>query len=801
MKNLYRILIALLAFSFIAVSCKNQEFEYIPGDPETSGCYGVYFPTQDASGSHTYDPTMERSVTITVSRTNSTGAITVPYVATSSEDGIFNFGTINFADGQTETELLVTFPNAKVGVDYSFSVQIDDKQYASLYNEGAIALDFSVLIVEMKTLKDEKGNPTKVKFYVNNDFLGDFGISDPYELEGTIEYYEVNGVRYGTVVPDQGGIWLSDAVIKFIWYPNQEIEYDGKTYQLVEVPVGNTGYELPGSEVGTDHPCAVLFADYYHHYSDIKGNDLGTYLEFAAKYGQSYKLSYYDGHGGFYFNLVYDIEGTNYWYGFCEGTVVGIANGYTRVDYTFNLGTDYTVDGVAPVYVKTGVDIAKIKYAAFEGELTATQIGYKVADLTSGAETGEEYSGMVLDEEDGYKYGAFGVSPATSGTYTLVAIAFDEKGAVKNSASVVLNYIAAGDMEANAVDIHLATEPTPERYIISGGLDHYHSFSFFVYGKDVTEAHVGVFATKNFSADPEAYYSYVKSNTTSDGEDAGLGLSADDLAKLNAAGGFFDVVSGLKDGVSYTVIVWATNGALDKILTAEWTTDKIPEVYNSLGMCTYTDDFLTGAFNIQNLTYEVEIQESAENKGKYKLIYPYDGKFGYNEPGDWDDTESYDIIVDATNPDRVFITPQEIGVNWGYGMMQIASLAGYYLAAGYPAETIIANGFQFGTLKDGVITFPESGCVYNYGAKWVTANKNGATKIVLPSASSASVPASKAIGRSGVKFSSKYTVAKLEKPVYERDPQSVKVSVSEINNRENTYVRPSVHKSEKFSVK
>ena len=432
--------------------------------------------------------------------------------------------------------------------------------------------------------------------------------------------------------------------------------------------------------------------------------------------------------------------------------------------------------------MKTGADVAKIKYAVYEGELTATQVGYKVSDLTDGTEAGEVYDGMVLNEEDSYKYGSFGVAPATSGTYTVVALAYDDKGKVQNSTSVVFNYIAAADMEANAVDVHVATEPTPERYIISGGLDHYHSFSFFVYGKNITEAHVGVFATKNVAADPEAYYSYVKSNTTSDGEDAGLGLSEEDLAKLNAAGGFFDVVSGLKDGVSYTVIVWATNGALDKIVTANWTTDKIPEVFNSLGMCTYTDDFFTAGWKVENLSYQVEILESAENKGKYKLIYPYDAKYGYNEPGDWDDTESYDIIVDATNPDQVFISPQEIGTNWGYGMMQIASLAGYYLAAGYPAATIIANGIEFGTLKDGVITFPASGCLLNYGGGWLTANKNGATKIVLPSVSSASVPASKAIGRSGVEFSSTRTVAKLGKHVYERNPQPVKVTVSAVEN-------------------
>lgn len=733
MKNLYRILIALLAFSFIAVSCKDKEYEYIPGEPEASGCYGVYFPTQDASGSHVYNPTMDRSVKITVSRTNSTGAITVPYTVTASEDGVFNFGTINFADGQSETELVVTFPNAKVGVDYSFSVQIEDNQYASLYNEGAIALDFSVLIVEMVTLKDESGKPTKVQFHVNNDFLGDFGYSEAsWDIEGTIQYYEVDGVRYGTVVPDQGGIWLSDAVIKFIWYPNQEIEYDEKTYQLVEVPVGNTGYELPGSEVGADHPCAVLFSDYYHHYSDIKGNDLGTYLEFAAKYGQSYKLSYYDGHGGFYFNLVYDIEGTDYWYGFCENSVVGIANGYLRVDYSLDLGTDYTVQGVTPIYVEAGVDVAKIKYAVYEGELTATQVGYKIEAITAGTEEGVvTFSDFEIDEEEAVKYATLGVQLDKTAEYTLVAVAYDDKDKPQNNASTTFRHIAAGDTEEYAVDINVLTEATPVRYTETGDYDQYTSFAFAVYGSDITEAHLAVVPAAQLS---NSLLSTIKYNSEK------YAVGEETLAAINGEGGYYDVASGLAANTEYAVVVWATNGSEDKFVYETYKTEKLPYVWKSLGKGTIVDGFCTPLFSKPTVTATCDVYEEANTPGFY-MITGYQQEvaakfFGINkedmapyEGGNWKNTE---VIVDATNPNKVVIAEQDYGVcvNQDYG---------FFLIETEPS----------GKLENGVITFPAEEVYIGVPGlgKWYFTNDDGSFKITLPSA--ASTTAVKPVANSG----------------------------------------------------
>ena len=58
----------MAAFSFLAVSCQVEEQVYVPGEPELEGCYGVYFPTQEAAGSHTMDPSETPAVEFVVKR-------------------------------------------------------------------------------------------------------------------------------------------------------------------------------------------------------------------------------------------------------------------------------------------------------------------------------------------------------------------------------------------------------------------------------------------------------------------------------------------------------------------------------------------------------------------------------------------------------------------------------------------------------------------------------------------------------------------------------------------------------------
>ena len=89
MKKIFYILSLLAAASIALVSCEPEITPHEPGEPETNGCYGVYFPTQAASGDHVYSPVQDKVLDVTVARTNTSGAITVPVKMTFSEDGIF----------------------------------------------------------------------------------------------------------------------------------------------------------------------------------------------------------------------------------------------------------------------------------------------------------------------------------------------------------------------------------------------------------------------------------------------------------------------------------------------------------------------------------------------------------------------------------------------------------------------------------------------------------------------------------------------------------------------------------------
>jgi len=729
MKNLYRILIALLAFFFIAVSCKDKEYEYIPGEPEASGCYGVYFPTQDASGSHVYDPTMDRSVKITVSRTNSTGAITVPYTVSTSEDGVFNFGTINFADGQSETELVVTFPNAKVGVDYSFSVQIEDNQYASLYNEGAIALDFSVLIVEMKTFKTEDGKADAKVTFTDMNFLEEVHKVD-------LNYYEVDGVRYcetsggETIYSGNGlsgsGPFGTDVQLKFKWYTNKKVTVDDVEYDWIEVEPSNTGFTSDGNP--------IYLGDFFHMRADmgLSNGDYTSSYERYVKGSDGYLPSYYDGHGGFIFNAAYWIHGTTSWYGYKDSTPVAIAEGYLRVDYSLDLYPDYTQNGVTPIDVEAGVDVANIKYAVYEGELTATQVGYKIEAITAGTEEGVvTFSDFEIDEEEAVKYATLGVEMDKTAEYTIVAVAYDDKDKPQNNASATFRHIAAGDTEEYAVDINVLTEATPVRYTETGDYDQYTSFAFAVYGSDITEAHLAVVPVAQLS-------NSLLSNIKYDSEKYAVGEET--LAAINGEGGYYDVASGLAANTEYAVVVWATNGSEDKFVYETFKTEKLPYVWKSLGKGTIVDGFCTPLFSKPTATATCDVYEEAKTPGFY-MITGYQQEvaakfFGLNkedmapyEGGNWKNTE---VIVDATNPNKVVIAEQDYGVcvNQSYG---------FFLIETEPS----------GKLENGVITFPAEEVYIGIPGlgKWYITNGDGSFKITLPSA--ASTTAVKPVANSG----------------------------------------------------
>ena len=764
MKKIFYFLSLAAALTFTLVSCQKEITPHQPGEPDADNCYGVYFPAQDASGSHVYNPTQEKVIDITVARTNAKGAIEVPIKESYSEDGIFSASPIKFADGQKETTFQVRFDKAKEGVDYKASFVIDDKNYASLYNSNPIGLDFSVMCVEMKDFMTEDGSAKAMLTFSDDVFWGEVH-DDVY-----LQYYEVDGIRYcettgGKLLsPLDGGStgigpWGTDVQLKFKWYTKVQMTVGEESYDFIEVEPQYHGWD------NANRNSEVWFADYYNYYQANASTPYdGDAIKFFTNNGESYPPCYYDGHGGFVFNLAYYMPTSGgYWYGFNLNAPVAVADGYLRVDYKLKAESDYSTDGYSPISIEAGIDVASIKYAVYEGELTPTQLGNKVAAIADGTDPSTKFDEFELDEEEGIKYATLLLNPETSGIYTFVAVAYDKSNKAQNSVGVVFKHIAEGDIDENKVEVNVFTEDTPARYTTYNAYD---SFAYCIMGSNLVDVRVGLYTY-------ETYQKYGLSVLCDDVKyDEEKSVSEAILEEINSDGGYYTVIGGLKPSTTYIILVWATNGSLDDFVVDIYTTDKLPYVWNSLGKGTLTDGFSVELFGRPEITVACDVYEEANTPGLY-MITGYQLAhvslfFGETEEtmaayegGNWNYTE---VVIDATDPNKVNIPEQDFGVcvNSAYGFFQIRSS-------------------QPGTLKDGVITFPANGLdCYLKGYGWLPVNEEGNFKITLPSASS-SAPLSSVSCNGGLTEATIIPGSrKAVERTFERDakPIDVKVKVS-----------------------
>lgn len=776
MKNIAKYLFAISAAAFTFAACE-KEAEIKPGEPELDNCYGVYFPVQEASGDHIYNPTQDKVLEITVARTNTEGAITVPVTASFTDpDGptdVFTASDIVFADGQAETTFTVNFDNAEEGVTYAGHFVIEDNQYASIYSKNSIGLDFTVMCVEMLDFKTEDGSEKAMLTFSDDVFWGEVH-DDVY-----LKYYEVDGIRYcettgGKLVsPADGsdgiGPWGTDVQLKFKWYTNQKMTIGEDEFDFIEVEPQYHGW------FNSTRNSEVWFADYYNYYQANASTPYdGDAIKFFTDKGDSYPPCYYDGRGGFVFNLAYYMPTSGgYWYGFNLNAPVAIASGYTRVDYSLDLATDYSDGGETPVYVEAGVDIKTIKYEVFEGKFSGIQTSNKIEELLKDDKTMTEVA-LEYDDKSEVNYTTLLLSPEKSGDYTVIVLAYDEAGKPQASDGISIHHITAEDAAEKAVVASVFTEDTPARY---QNLHKWDSFAYGISGENLTEVHVGIFTEATISKyGGSAVMNAVKSDAKE------YGASEEDLAAINADGGFYDILKGLAPKTTYYIIVWATNGDLDSFAIDSYTTEKLPYVWNSLGKGLINDGFIPYLFDGKtDVTVPCDVYEEASTPGLYMVtgfqcavvahffniteeqMAPYEG-------GNWTNAE---VVVDATDPNAVFIEEQDYGisVNSSYGFFQIKTE-------------------KSGTLKDGVITWPAEEMSIGLPGlgRWFPTNDEGTFSITLPSAVPAPAPAPFAApARNGevkdASLSSGLSFYNKEKVKYERDPQPVKVSAKVVYTR------------------
>lgn len=161
----------------------------------------------------------------------------------------------------------------------------------------------------------------------------------------------------------------------------------------------------------------------------------------------------------------------------------------------------------------------------------------------------------------------------------------------------------------------------------------------------------------------------------------------------------------------------------------------IPAPWKSLGKAKYVDDFFTALFGTGNPMYEVEIQENELQPGLFRLVNPYGAAYPHNAPGDWDDSRDWFLEINASDPEGVYMSVQKTGVDWGYGMISVGSIAGLYISRGETLAVQKEKG-RTGTFENGIITFPAKSLLfsmanYNNGGLY-TANGGGAFMVVMP---------------------------------------------------------------------
>lgn len=307
MKTLNRLMIVLLFPLMGLAACAPKEEAYVPGEPETQGCYHVYFPSQTnvTSGEMLITPDMDKFVDLTVCRKVTDGAITVPYTLYSNVDGdVFDQGVLSFAAGEAETTLRVGLSRAPTYQSVTVTVSLDDPQYAAIYESEAQSLSFSFILVDLLNLG---------RFTFTQHLWASlrYELSSPVTVQADILYYELDGVRYcitGNEETSTGapGFWGFGDVDEFAgnhfyftWFVN---EVDGLGHQPVEIPIQRIGRE-DWSEWGYGF-CYYNVYDSYHFWQDwYKYSNYGSFVSFARKYATTNPVGYYDGEGGFHFPI------------------------------------------------------------------------------------------------------------------------------------------------------------------------------------------------------------------------------------------------------------------------------------------------------------------------------------------------------------------------------------------------------------------------------------------------------------------------------------------------------------------
>lgn len=248
--------------SILALASCGDDDKYVAGEQESADKVGVYFPVTDG-GNNEVDPADPTEFTVKVARLNTNGAVSVPLTVVENDNDAYQVpATADFQDGEAETSVKVTFPNAEVGTTNTVTIEIP-QEYVALYKENAEKVSFTASYTRVKW--EDAG----VGYWIDGNINSLFGVEAlplVVELEKTVS---VDGTttRYRFDSPFAYTATGQDELGGYIGYPyNEAGDCDEQSHKMI-VTVKNNQATLASSNTG------MTWADYGTFYiGQIVGN-------------------------------------------------------------------------------------------------------------------------------------------------------------------------------------------------------------------------------------------------------------------------------------------------------------------------------------------------------------------------------------------------------------------------------------------------------------------------------------------------------------------------------------------------
>lgn len=169
----------------------------------------------------------------------------------------------------------------------------------------------------------------------------------------------------------------------------------------------------------------------------------------------------------------------------------------------------------------------------------------------------------------------------------------------------------------------------------------------------------------------------------------------------------------LEEEGTYTLVAVGYDSEHNEIMRTsyqfDYATVQAANPWKKVGEAGLTDAIVCSYYNVEVLTWDVQVEESTETPGVYRVVNPYlNWEYNTANKGELVEAGDHYMIIDASDPDYVHLEYSNLGVvmNSRYGAMAAWNLADYLIEQGKATEEAAKRAGMYGVMSEGVITFP-----------------------------------------------------------------------------------------------